>query len=891
MMSIVRTKLHPPMPKAGTVVRPRLFEQLNESLSRKLTVISAAAGYGKSTLVGEWIAACKLPFGWLSLDAGDNDPDRLFAHLICAWQGLSPHARESLLAWLQSQQSPSPDYIVAAMLHHTTTVSDPCILVLDDYHVIESDSLHKAIAFFIERMPAHMHVVIVTREEPRLPLARLRVQKQLTEIRAADLRFTPAEATAFFAQLDGLTLGEDDILQLQSRTEGWIAGLQLAALSLQGQEDPSEYIQSFTGTHSFVVDYLLEEVLQQQSHAIQSFLMRTSILDRMCGSLCDALLEADDGEQEAPSLSGQETLELLERANLFLIPLDHERRWYRYHHLFADLLRQRLGRRRTGSARDLTWRPAELHIRASEWFEQHGLELEAFHHAATGGDLERAARLLEGKGMPLLFRGMVSPVLRWLDSLTEAELDARPSLRVLYASGLLMTGRMSEAEQKLHGLDPVLRLAEKEEGVRDLAGHVASVRAAIAVSRHQAEEIVIEAQRALEYLHPDNLPVRAAASWALGYAYQLQGNRDLARQYYSEARENSQKIRHVAIAVMATIGAGYIEESGNQLVAAAETYRQALEWAGNPPMPAACDAHLGLARISYEWNDLVEAWRHGKLAAELAQHLEHTDKFIEAELFLARLSLTQGETSEAEAIVTRAKQSARLQRYDRQLPNIAELQAMLLLRRGDRDGAARLARSHKLHMCLARVCLAQGEPLAALKALEPLRVKAEQSGSMAIGLQTMVLQARAQYESGERTAAVQALAEALKIAEPEGFVRLFLDEGKSMTGLLRDSVANGSSSHAYAARLLAETEAEECRRAAVSGLASKQAAHPLIEPLSPRELEVLRLIAQGCSNREIGERLFLALSTVKGYNRNIFDKLQVSRRTEAVARAREWGVL
>ncbi len=331
--------------------------------------------------------------------------------------------------------------ILTALLNDLTTISDHFVLVLDDYHVLDAKPVDQALTYLVEHLPPHMHLVIATREDPPLPLARLRVGGQLTELRAVDLRFTPSEAAEFLNQGMGLTLSAQDIARLSTRTEGWIAGLQLAAISLQGHEDAASFIRSFTGSHHFVLDYLVEEVLGQQDARLQTFLLRTSILDRMTGPLCDAVLLT-------PSGSGQETLEHIEHANLFLVPLDHERRWYRYHHLFADLLRQRLQQRSASSTGDEVGDVTELHSRASVWYEDNGLEIEAFHHAAAANDVARAEHLIEGAGMPLQFRGAGAPVLNWLESLPKTVLDARPSLWVTYASTLLFGGQHTAVEQK-----------------------------------------------------------------------------------------------------------------------------------------------------------------------------------------------------------------------------------------------------------------------------------------------------------------------------------------------------------------------------------------------------------------------------------------------------------
>jgi LuxR family maltose regulon positive regulatory protein len=752
---ILATKLYMPAPRSKVVPRPRLIERLDAGLDGKLTLISAAAGFGKTTLVSEWVAALPtspltlgegpgvraLPVAWLSLDEGDSDPTRFVAYLIAALQTVAPAVGQGALAALQAPQPPPPEAILTAVLNDLALLPDRFILVLDDYHAVDAPAVDQALAFLLQNLPPPLHLVIATREDPPLPLARLRARGQLTELRAADLRFTPDEAAEFLNQVMGLSLSPAEMAALEARTEGWIAGLHLAALSMQGRTDTAAFVEAFSGSHRFVLDYLVEEVLQRQPAGVQDFLLRTAILDRLCGPLCDAVL------QDTAAV-GQETLAALERANLFIVPLDNERRWYRYHHLFGELLRQRLHQQAPDAI-------ASLHIRASIWYEANDLELEAFQHAAAAGDIDRAERLLEGRGMPLLFRGAARPVLRWLASLPPAELDSRPALWVTYASALLFISQVAGVEEKLQAAEAALAATgldvDLDEQTRDLLGHIAVIRATVAVTQHDAATILVQAQRALATLHPQNLPVRAAATWTLAYAHQLHGDRAAAGRGYAEALAASQPIGHFIIVLMSTLGLASIQEADNQLELAAETYRRVLELAGDPPLPVACDAHLGLARISYAWNDLATAEQHGRQALHLARQIPGTDRGVACELFLARVKLAKGEAGGAAILLAAAGEQARQHGFALQLPEVAALETLLAQRRGAVVAAA--------------------------------------------------------------------------------------------------------------------------------------------EPLSERELEVLQLIAAGLSNREIGDRLFLALDTVKGHNRRIFEKLGVQRRTEAVARARELGLL
>src|SRR5437763_3142887 len=530
---ILATKLYIPRLRPNVVSRPRLLERLNEGLHRKLTLIAAPAGFGKTTLASAWVVGCNRQVAWLSLDEGDSDPTRFLTYLVAALRTIAPTIGEGVLGALQSPQPPPPEAMLTALLNDLTTIRDQFVLVLDDYHVLDAKAVDHALSYLVEHLPPQMHLVIVTREDPQLPLARLRARGQLTEVRATDLRFTPPEAAEFLNQGMGLNLSAEDITALEARTEGWIAGLQLAALSLQGQQDATGFLKSFTDSHHFVLDYLVEEVLGQQSERVQTFLLRTSILDRMSGPLCDAVLLD-------PSGSGQATLEHLERANLFLVPLDNERRWYRYHHLFADLLRQRLHQSFASSPGDAESQVNELHIRASVWYEDHGLEIEAFHHAVAANDVEHATRLVEGKGMPLQFRGAVTPVLHWLESLPKTVLDARPSLWVMYASTLSMTGQLTGVEPKLQAAEAALQGHEPDHQTRNLVGYIPAIRALFAARQNQVETIIAQSRRALEYLHPSNLASRTSTLWTLGFASFLQGDRAAARLAYSEALALSQ---------------------------------------------------------------------------------------------------------------------------------------------------------------------------------------------------------------------------------------------------------------------------------------------------------------------------------------------------------------
>jgi LuxR family maltose regulon positive regulatory protein len=881
---VLATKLYIPPPPPKVVPRPRLIRRLNEGLSRApgVTLISAPAGFGKTTLLSEWIAPDgrepAVRAAWLSLDEGDNDPARFLAYLVATLQTIAAPIGAGVTAVLPAPQPPPVEAILTAVLNDVAALPERFVLVLDDYHAIEAAAIDQALAFLLEHLPPQLHLVIATREDPDLPLARLRARGRLSELRAADLRFTPSEAAEFLNRVMGLRLAAADVAALENRTEGWIAGLQLAALSLQGHPDAAGFIQSFTGSHRFVLDYLVEEVLHRQPESIQSFLLRTSLLDRLCGPLCDAVLLA-------PAGSGQATLETIERANLFIVPLDSERRWYRYHHLFGDLLRQRLRQALAASGEDVDGRRNELHIRASQWYEDNGLDIEAFHHAAAASDVDRAERLIAGRGIPLHMRGAVVAILDWLGSLPESVLKARPSLYWRYASLLLVSGQTIGVEEKLQAAEASLQGRELDDTTRQLIGRIAAARAVLALTRYRADVMLAESRRALEHLDPSNQALRANAYWTLGYAYLFQGDRVAGRQALTEAIALSQAAGAVFTTILATIGLGNVQEADNELHPAAETYRRVLQMAGDQPLQIVHEAHLGLARVLYEWNDLEAAERHGRQSLQLARQYEHgIDRFVVCEVFLSRLQLAQGDLAGAAAQLAQAEQAAREQNFVHRIPEVAAQQVVMLLRQGQHAAAAELARRHDLPLAQARVHLAQGDPSAALAVLARWREQVEARGWHDERLRAIVLQALAHHAAGEHATAVQRLGEALALAESGGFIRLFLDEGPPMAELLARLQAEGAGPQEYSARLLAAFEQQERRPAGAS-------LPPLPEPLSPRELEVLRLIAEGLSNQEISARLVLALDTVKGHNRRIYDKLRVQRRTEAVARARALGLL
>lgn len=630
-LPIAVTKFYIPTSHHNVVLRRRLMDRLNKGYYHKLMLISAPAGYGKSTLVYEWLADCERPAAWLSLEEADNELTRFLTCLIFSLQTLENNIGADILAMLQAPQPPPIETFLITLLNEIADIPHPFILVLDDYHVVNSSSINEALFFLIEHLPTQMQVVMTTREDPSIPLAQLRVKDQLMELRAADMRFTPSESEEYLNGLMGLSLSKDIVASLELTTEGWIAALHLAALSIQGKDDSSHFIHSFNGNHAFIFDYLVEEILQRQPEAVSSFLLITSILDRLCSSLCDAIILD-------PEVSSNETLKHLYRKNLFVVPLDNERKWYRYHHLFADVLRKKLQEKYSES--DI----AQWHKRASIWYEENDLEVEAYHHAIHSQDIEHAAYLLEGKGMPLHLRGAASISLKWLMSLPTKELDAKPALWVFYGSALLMAGKPTEVEHKLRAAEAVLSQAEEDLSVRDLIGLIAATRATLAslmlsnnnfqsserqlqaaevIMKHTTsydktdelvgliaptanvmfsmqqgiDHIIVQSHRALKYLRADNIPVRTAAAWMLGVACQRKGDYAAARDAYNQVILNSQMIGHQLMAATAMTGLGQLDEAENKISSATIYYKDALLLGNNLPLPVLREAQLGLERV------------------------------------------------------------------------------------------------------------------------------------------------------------------------------------------------------------------------------------------------------------------------------------------------------
>ncbi len=875
-MALLATKTFVPRRRSRTVPRPRLCDGLDEGSRRPLTLVSAPAGFGKTSLVADWVETRGRPVAWLSLDEADADPSRFFAYLVAALGTVVPGVGGALLPVLASPQPPPIESTVTALVNDLARAPGDVVLVLDDLHAVDSRPVDEALAFLVEHLPPQLHLIIVTREDPALPLARLRARGDLLELRAADLRFTTEESAAFLADVMDLALDEAEVDRLEATTEGWIAGLQLAAISLHGHPNPGQFIESFSGSHRFVLDYLLEEVLNRQPAALTRFLLGTSILDRLNGPLCDAVTQD-------PETPGQATIEQLERANLFVVPLDADRRWFRYHHLFRDLLAQRLGQTESPAAIDA------LHLRASHWYEENGFDVEAFQQAAAGHDLDRAERLIGGGGLPLYVRGALTPILAWLSTLPAEVLDARPTLRSTMATVLLASGHTDGVAEMLDRAEAGIT-ARGGLGADRAIANVAITRSLLALSQHRADLMISESKRAMALLPEGDLVARSTILGTLAYAYEVMGDRSEARRAYAEALPMSRAVHNEFGEMVALTGLGAMQELGNELRAAAATYEEALRQAAELQYPVISEAYLGLARITYEWNDLARSRELGAKSLELGRRLQQTDRPAASQVLLARVELAAGNLDEAERILAAAEREVRDGGFAREAPNVVAARVRFLLERGEIDAAGRAVDGLDVPLAQARVRLARGEAAGALAVLAPFCRRAEERGWADDRLRALVLEALAHHAAGETDLAAATLDAAIAIAEPEGFVRLFLDEGLPMAGLLREVGADRK--RVYARRLLAAFRAD-----AQSGLtgASPDAAEGLldglVEPLTGREAELLLLIAEGLTNAQIAGRLFLSPHTVKVHVRNIFAKLEVGSRTQAVARARSLGVL
>ena len=899
---ILATKLYTPALRPGSVPRPRLMDRLNAGLHGKLTLISAPAGFGKTTLITAWLANNKHEAAWLSLDDGDNDVLRFLTYIVAALQTVEPEVGKDILNLLESPQPPSIDSLLTPLLNQLALMPKDFVLVLDDYHVLDSHEIDKALAFLIDNQPPQMHLVITTREDPRLPLARLRVRGQLSEIRAADLRFTTDEASEFLNTAMGLSLSSDDVAALEQRTEGWIAGLQLAAISMQGQDNVGGFIHSFTGSHHFVLDYLIEEVLSQQPPRIRDFLLKTSILERFCGPLCAAILQDDE--------HALATLEHIRQANLFLIPLDNERHWYRYHHLFGDLLRKRL-RESTSIKID------DLHIRASHWFEQHDQQSEAIHHALVAQDFERAATMIELGWSIAHTSAFQNPKQhKWMQALPDSVYRNRPVLSAGYGWVLLNAGDIPAADKPLSEAERCLSVADEsnspesemiiadEEAFQRLPATIASARTYYSLALGDIPNTIKYGEQVLSLAEEDDHHQRGIATSMLGLAHWYTGNLEAAYQFMADGMDRMYKMGNIHFALSSTFGLADVRLGQGRLLDAIAIYQKGIQVAESQPyqVQGIADLYLGLGDLYREQNDLETAQDYLDKSEALGEQAGlpiWRTRFCKIQ---AKMKQISGDFDKALDLLTEAENL----NYITPVPDVMPIQAMkahVWIKQGQLNRASAWTQDRDLSldsdvtylneyelMTLARLHIALVEndslksPVRDLShLLERLVDAAKTDKRMGGVIEISVLQARLHWSLGNQEHALTRLQQALQLAESEEYVRVFVDEGAPMRELLFEAVAQDISP-VYSQKLLAAFER-------ASGSEPSHTPQSLIDPLSERELEILRLVAEGLSNREVSERLFVALDTVKGHNRNIYQKLQVKRRTEAVARARELGLI
>src|SRR5690349_5286990 len=887
---LLETKLHVPRWRRSLVARPRLSERLSRGAESALTLVSAPAGFGKTTLLAEWLAtaaADEWSVAWLSLDQRDNDPALFWTYLVAA---LNTGVTGEDAVPLQPPQPPNEAGLVA-LLNDLGAISNDVVLVLDDYHVIDARDVQDGMAFLLEHIPPQIHLVIASRTDPPLPLVRLRGRGELAEIRAADLRFTPGEAATYLNEVMGLVLTAADVAALEGRTEGWIAALQLAALSMQGREDVTAFIDGFAGDDRYIVDFLAEEVLQRQPEHVQHFLLQTSILDRLSGPLCDAVTGQDGGKAK---------LTALERGNLFLVPLDDRRQWYRYHQLFADVLHARL----------LDEQPhdvPELHRRASGWLEKNGERSEAIRHALAAADFERAADLVE-LAVPAMRRSrQEAAVHRWLELLPDEVVRARPVLRVGFAGALLSRGELDGVEGRLRDVERWLEapspsaemVVVDDEEFRRLPERIELYRAALALTQGDGPGTVRHARRVLDLAPADEHLGRAGAAGLMGLAFWASGDLEAGHSAYAECMAGLRRAGHIADTFGCAIALADIRLVQGRLGEAMRTYEQALQSAsepGGPVLRGTADMHVGMSEVYRERDDLPAAAQQLLRSQELGEHMGLPQNRHRWRVAMARVRQAEGDLGGALDLLNEAERFYVSDFFPNVRP-IPALRARVRVAQGELGEALGWARERGLsvdddlsylrefeHITLARVLLARHaaeraeSPLHdATRLLERLLRAAEEGQRTGSVIEILVLQALARQARGDVPAALASLQRALALAEPEGYVRIFIDAGPPMASLLRAAAKHGIAP-GYVRRLLAAVNKTGDSTAASQGLT---------EPLSERELDVLRLLGTDLGGPDIARELVVSLNTVRTHTKNIYAKLGVNNRRAAVRRARE----
>jgi LuxR family maltose regulon positive regulatory protein len=907
--ALLATKLHVPGTRPGLVNRPRLAEALEEAMARGLVLVCAPAGYGKTVLLAQWARNGDLPVAWLSLDAGDNDPARFWRHVVAALDGVCPGIGERVGPLLGPPAPTSFEPLVTALVNELAAQpgTDEVLLVLDDYHVIGAEPVHASLRFLLEHRPPQLRLIFASRADPPFALGRLRARGQLTEVRAGELRFTAAEAAALLEQVvttSGLPLAEAAVAALAARTEGWAAGLQLAALSLRGQADVAGFVAAFTGSHRYVLDYLAEEVLERQNEQLRTFLLETSVLDRLCGELCDAV---------TGRAGSQALLEQTERAGLFLVPLDEVRGWWRYHQLFADLLRARL--------QEQPGRAAELHRNAAAWCEEHDLADDAIRHAVAAGEMVWAARLIERRcDENFYLRGEAATIQRWISVLPSELVRTRPRLLLAQAFLTANSGHVEAVEELLDAAEAAIpgvagepfqpTIGKAASLLVNVPAHIALDRSYLAYLRSDADTTASFASQALGMLGEDERLLDFVIRWNLGMAEWLRGRLAQAERVFASRVDAGRAAGLLPVAAWSGYELGQVQRAQGHLDAAVRTCQQTLEITalpGRSPLPAAGPAFVGLAELAYQRNELDIALRQVTEGIALCRQFAYTPPLAAGLVTLAWIRQATGDSAGALDAIGEA---ARTSPGPAGLLNPVPAQrARLLLAQGDLAGATRGTQENGLaaddepdyprepgHLVLARVLLAQGQPGQAVALLDRLHAAAaaqDRTGSL---IEAGALRALALAALGEDVAAVKTLAEALSLACPPGYVRVFADEGAPMAALLGRLIAAQRAGQAAAkvplgclARLQRAFEAEHATPDPGPGAAA--ALPGLVEPLTRRELEVLGMLASGRSNRAIASELVVTLDTVKKHVSHLLAKLGAANRTEAVARARELSLI
>jgi LuxR family maltose regulon positive regulatory protein len=907
---LLATKLFIPRPRPNLVARPRLIARLNQA--RRLTLLSAPAGFGKSTLLAEWVHSLTGPnapkVAWLSLDAGDNEPRRFLMYCVAALQTVQPQVGQSLLAALRHSPSAPPHTLLTLLINEMAALAHPLLFVLDDYHLIQSPTIHQGLAFLLDNLPPPAQLVIASRQETPLPLASWRGRGELLELRGPDLRFTTAEIATFLQDTMGLTMPAPEVALLSERTEGWIAGLQLVALSLQGQHplDAAGMTAALSGSHRYIFDYLLAEVLHRQPPHIQQFLQQTSILERLCGPLAEALVDFTGA-----AASGQEILEYLEQSNLFIIPLDTERHWYRYHHLFADLLRHRLAQS-TGGAAEIK----RLHRQAGAWFEQHGLDTEAMQHALAAVDAERVIRLARQKAATMLSRNEFITLVSWFDALPRQSIRTRPGISLLKAWAMVLTGQLELMEAYLQEAEQALAAeSEPEAGLAALGirGEITTLRATVAYFRRDMAQAVTLYRQALANLPEDNLFLRGCVLQSLASAHSWQGDVTAAAQAFNQATTVSRQTGNWPVSLIALWNLGQLQLEQGHPRRAMDFFSQGIDLTAQQPeqeraalLPLTGQLHMGMAGVLYQWNELAAAAEQLAIGLKLGESAQESGTLTGGYLALAQLEWAQGHPVAAHEALQQATEAS--QRYGGPYYWVGQAElgrAQLWLREGNLRAVSDWFDERQLtfaptphpipylheeeYLLLARLLLAQAQQTGGAETSDLLasagqilgQILAEARNTRRTGrvLEVLVLQALIHHTGHRSETALAALAEALHLAEPEGYLRMFLDEGEPLVELLRQAAARKIGS-GYVSRLLAAMGHQ--------GITLPSA--DLLDPLSERELEILQLISQGMSNKELAEKLVLTVGTIKWHLNNIYSKLGVRSRTQAVARARKLGL-